>query len=686
MARPLLIVGVSYAVARWAAFFLGNYIILSISFAVVGLAITLTRRPARAIRLILFTSAIAFGVGGVNYTMTILPLQQSHGRQVQVQGLVLTTNTDRLPSYQLTMRASFPYDDLPDTILRVRGWGEFDYQPGDAITALVELEELLGSQNFHSSRGVFVSGRMISHQPLEQISLAGQLEAFFLRRQMAATENIRYNIPANADMVAGMTMGETDGMDGELLSALSRAGVIHMVVVSGMHLSILVGVLEKLLGRLGVGKTLTAISCMSAAASFAMLVGLSPSVVRAVVMLLVYKASKLASRRSDSLSSVGFSLLVISLAAPHWLLSRGLWLSFSSTLGIIVLSGPLTTRLKSRFASQGRVVNIAVDTFLGAGAATLSAYAFSLPVMIVGMGWVSLVSPLVNVLVAPFALPVLVFGLISAATTSSLIAPFALVADFCAGLIADIARIASGLPFATFALSEFWMLIWVVSIGVCVGYLCRKGAGWQLWRYSLTLIALTFAIGQLSLTLANNSRAELVSLDGVSTVMVIRGQSAVVVGTPSMFEMGRLTRYLDFRGVERVEAIIAHDHGNQVNSAVIALVDRYDIPLIVGPPDDYILGQISLSVPGVLVASGENYFGLLDGMDVRLLPEGGVMIGVGGVRLLKTGEEYYGITHPPPGVLFALPQGSFLWPPGTPPAFEPLGGLIFGETRVIISI
>ncbi|MCL2578557.1 MAG: ComEC/Rec2 family competence protein [Oscillospiraceae bacterium] len=691
MKRPLFAVGASYAIAMWASFFLDFGLILSAIGVTGALLMIIFRRENRAAPIILLSAAVAFAAFGIYEARAISPLKAAYGREVVAQGIILSVDDRRAPAFALTVRATFPEEDLPDTILRIRGWGGIYYQPGDGIRTSVILEELLGAQVHYNARGVFVGGRMVdpAAEPYTGFTLAEQFERFFLRQRTRATDNIAANISSDsAAMVSGVTLGETGGLDPALGAALSRSGVIHIVVVSGMHLSILVGLLTDGLGKLGVRRVYRSLAGMAGALAFSFLVGFSPSIARATVMMAVYLLAGLFSRRSDPINSLGLALLIISITAPHWLLSRGLWLSFAATAGIILYANPIADWFKSRY-NWGRLPERAASNLLvGAASTTIAAYAFTLPIMVLTMGWVSLVSPVVNLLVAPLVIPTLLFGVLSAFFTGGWIAPLAWAADRSAGLIAEIALLASSLSLATFALGEFWKLIWILLACGIVTYLVYTKAAKPFWKYAAALLALAFAVGSFTLDIASRDKVELAAIEGVSPILLTRQGGAVLVGTPQLHEFARISRYLDYRGVNRLDLIVAYDAGNQITSALIRLAEEYGAPLIIGPDDDFILGQMALALPGrEILSAGHATIDVLGGVTIRPhIDSGQMQIDVGGVVISKTGQEYDIMDMITPSHVYVFADGVMVWTSRAPPIFEPLGALIFGERRLVLSL
>jgi competence protein ComEC len=699
MKRPLLAIGISFATAVWAFFLFPGLPALPLSalFVLAGLAVHALRPNARAVSVVLLAVALALAHSFLYRQRNMLPLERAVGQTVVVQGVVLESRQMN-PGYALTVQALFPDASLPKTTLRLRGYGEMEYLPGDGIHCLARLEELPGSRGYYHSKGIFVNARLLESTPHTQLSWRQMAVQRILILRHKMTGNLYDNLsPATAGVVSAMVLGEWEGVAPQDRNALAQAGTIHLLSVSGLHLSILVGCVTSLLGALKLGQRMVALVGMVVSAGFAFLVGLSPSITRALVMMLLMLGAKLIARRSDSLNSMGLALFLIALFAPYWTLGQGLWLSCASTAGIVLFSKPLYQTLEGFcFAGSSGAPKVA-GYFLGVAAVSMGAYAFSFPILLAGTGWISLLTPLANVLVAPLSAPALVCGMLCALFPS--LPPAAFITNLCINWILSISRLIASIPLFTFSLDEFWKVLWLLLGAAVTALLFRWRADKALRRYGAALLVLAFSLGSITLSFAQRHEVELVALENCSPLVLIRGEKAVVVGTPSPYEIRTLSRYLEFRGVEQLDALIAADCGEQIHSGLLTVVRDFSPGLVAGPDDDYILSMLERALPGQTVLStGYARIQVLGDVFMEAAPvTGAVLIQAGHHFILHSGEKYAIITQEQPASSGQLSHGTS---PAlgdlqkvlsaktgqTPPAFEPVGSFLFGERRFILKL
>lgn len=682
MKRPLLVVGVCAALGTWASFFFAfSSLILSLCFAAAGGVLYLLRRKARLWSVILLSLALGMGLSASYQQRIILPLQQAVGSSVRFEGMVIQLDTLPPVSYDLTVRGSFR-EDYPDTTLVIRGYGEPDFFPGDGIACDVSLEHFKGSISYQT-RGVYLGARLEQAWHREELSLFQQVERFFLRARDRMRGNLYENLSAeSAGVLSAMVLGNRSGISQDVTWALSRAGTVHLLSVSGLHLSVLVGCVNAFLRHLKVNRRLSALIGAAAAIAFAFLVGFSPSITRALVMMLTLLAAQLFSQRSDPLNSLGLALLLICIFFPQWSVNPGLWLSASSTAGILVLSDPLTKRIDQHYLSRGKIAPRLAKIFLHVGAISLCAYAFSFPVLLLSSGWVPLISPVANLLIAPLTLPALLGGMLCALLPAAPL-PLAWLTDTSTSLIISISRWLSGAP--TFALSELWRLIWFLLLATVVILLLYCKADRSLWRYGATLLLLAFAVGSVTLSAVRRDQVEVVSFDNCGPIILILDGSAVVVGTPNAYEIGRLSRYLEFRGIHQLDAVYAYDCGEQISSGLLRLVEEGRPALVLGPDDAYILSQMERALRREVVSVGYATTEVLGGVRLEAFPlEDGVRIQIGNNLVIQSGE-FYDIMDRQDGII-SISRNQIGWTESTPLALEPMGALLFGERRIILNL
>jgi competence protein ComEC len=204
-----------------------------------------------------------------------------------------------------------------------------------------------------------------------------------------------------AGLLSGLTTGDTTSMGGATEEQLRRAGLSHLVAVSGSNVAIVVGATALVVS--GLALPLRVIACGLALGLFVLVVGPEPSVLRASVMGLVGLLALAAGRRAEPLNALGLALIVLLTLRPGLVSSVGLHLSVAATAGIVLFSGHIRRAL-------GRLPG-----FVALGlAVTLAAQFAVAPVLVGAFGELSLVAPVANLLAIPAVAPATVFGLLAA--------------------------------------------------------------------------------------------------------------------------------------------------------------------------------------------------------------------------------------------------------------------------------
>jgi competence protein ComEC len=187
-------------------------------------------------------------------------------------------------------------------------------------------------------------------QPLLAYAIA------FRKKQVAFFKKTLHKPEAFA-LASTLILGYRSDLSKETLATYSQTGTIHALSVSGMHVGIIYLVLQALLQwmdakrGLKIAKSLLIICLIW---YYALLTGLSPSVLRSAGMLSVYILGKTLNRRDNSYNTMAFTALMLLLYQPLLLFDLGFQLSFLSVFGLIYLQ-PLIYQLfelNSRWADQ----------------------------------------------------------------------------------------------------------------------------------------------------------------------------------------------------------------------------------------------------------------------------------------------------------------------------------------------
>jgi competence protein ComEC len=139
-------------------------------------------------------------------------------------------------------------------------------------------------------------------------------------------------------IISALLLGQRQEISKELLEDYTRAGAIHILAVSGLHVGILLLILSyvlKPIERVKRGKLLKAISIIILLWFFALIAGLSASVVRAVTMFTFVAIAMVNNRENSVLYSLVASVFFLLLVKPLFLFDVGFQLSYLAVFGIV---------------------------------------------------------------------------------------------------------------------------------------------------------------------------------------------------------------------------------------------------------------------------------------------------------------------------------------------------------------
>jgi competence protein ComEC len=139
-------------------------------------------------------------------------------------------------------------------------------------------------------------------------------------------------------LIEALLLGERHNIDRATNEAFRKTGLLHLISLSGMHMSILVGLIWWSCKPAGFSKRTRAVICMAATALFIVVVPPQGPLLRAAVIVWAYCASILLRRRSNAINSLSLAVIVLLLIQPTQLFDAGWQLSFASVAGILALT------------------------------------------------------------------------------------------------------------------------------------------------------------------------------------------------------------------------------------------------------------------------------------------------------------------------------------------------------------
>lgn len=275
----------------------------------------------------------------------------------------------------------------------------------------------------------------------------------------------------SASLLNGILFGiRGDGLSGFFLD-LQKAGMLHVIALSGQNISILIAVIVRLTGFLG--KKMSILVSILGIFAFIMFVGPSASVVRAGVMGSLSLVALFFGRQYLALWGLLISGGIMVFIKPELLRDVGFQLSFLATFGIIIFSQRQAVTAKS---FMERLIYDFRATFW----TTVSAQIFTTPVIMANFGRFSVVSILTNVLVL-WTVPIIMGLGFLAAVGGLVLMPIGLIVGFFCNMLliyfVTLVTISASLPFATFEVGEF--KLWMALVYYGIVFLFLAGGKWK---------------------------------------------------------------------------------------------------------------------------------------------------------------------------------------------------------------
>ncbi len=323
----------------------------------------------------------------ITFKAVLLSNPVVHGKVIQMDLMVMTE------SETMKVRASI----LRDTIIN-------RYQTlhlGDGIKATAYLEKPMNFSDatFDYARWLKLHGysaeTFIFYNQWQKAKVNLHQMSFLQRTSLAAAgyrEKLMKVLESNLDsthlaIVTAMTLGDKQLINRDVKEDYSITGASHVLALSGLHLTILYGLLlflmswcERILPRV-FRRGLSELLILLILWSYVVLVGMSSSVVRSALMLTIYSFVTLLNRERLSVNTLALTAIIMLIANPYNLFDIGFQLSFVSVWAILLFY-PLIYELIPLKQKKSLVVvrwiwgMIAVSLAVQLGTAPLIAYYF----------------------------------------------------------------------------------------------------------------------------------------------------------------------------------------------------------------------------------------------------------------------------------------------------------------------
>ena len=384
-----------------------------------------------------------------------------------------------------------------------------------------------------------------------------------------------------------LLLGYGRELDYQTNTAFKVSGIRHIIAVSGLHISILYGLICVFTLR---RRYLTAAVGMPVLLLFAAVAGFTPSVVRACIMVWLMLLAQIFQREYDALTALAFAVLVMLLTNPLAVASVSLQLSVGCVAGILLFHPPIYRCLQEKLPRQHGLMAKLWGMLCSSISVSLSAMSLVTPLVAYYFGTVSLVSVLTNLLTL-WAVNLTFHGLVAVCALYPLLpgvsAWLARILAWPVRYVLWISGTLASFPLAAVYTKSIYIVFWLVFVYVLLAVFLR------MQRKRPRLLMCCGVLG-LCLALLVSWLEPLTADTGITMLDVGQGQSILLQseGKTYLVDCGGdddertadiVAEVLLSQGISRLDGIILTHYDRDHAGALHHLLTRIDSDLLFLP-------------------------------------------------------------------------------------------------------
>jgi len=414
-----------YLSGAWlAGIYLGSRFALPPALLLTGLVpLTLLFFFRKKLKIIMLTAVCltAFFGGALCYQASLPPDDASHlrfynGQEVEFKGTVSANPEIKDKSTHILLSASQINGEevSGDALLFVPRYPGYDYGDVLRVEGKLETPQQLGDfdyKGYLENQGIYSTMLYPDIEVLDTGRGFTPLEwVYWLKNSLSRSIAQIMPEPA-ASLAQGVVLGIRYNIPQSIKDDFARTGTAHLLAISGLHLSILAGILLSIGIRLfGKKRYIYIWLALGVIWLYAVITGLNPPVVRGAIMASLFLSAELLGRQRTAITSLAFAAAVMVGIDPLILRDAAFQLSFLGMAGLIFIAPPLMSLgrkiVDKTIGEEGAgasIATIVTDSL----SVTLAAIIAVWPVVAHYFGIVSLAGPLATFLALP-ALPALI--------------------------------------------------------------------------------------------------------------------------------------------------------------------------------------------------------------------------------------------------------------------------------------
>ncbi len=380
-------------------------------------------------------------------------------------------------------------------------------------------------------------------------------------------------------ILKAMITGEKNYIDDYYSDIFQKAGISHILAVSGLHMSVVSGFIYFIFYKImKLRKRIASVITIPFVILFAFFCGCTPSVVRACIMTVIILFGNIIREESDLLNSVGIAALIILFVSPESLYSIGFQLSFLAITGV-----GAGIELSDKFDNMNKILKSVLFVSMGA-------YVMTVPLCMYYFYGVSVVGIILNIIIIPVAGFIVILGMIGVALSFINLS----VGIFFSGSvfvlinftekIAALTEKSKYMYIETGSIDIISVLLFYTAIIMAYMFIKTK-----YFKYIAIIFSILFCISvNMDYILKRNTVTFLNVGEGNSAVYnTYDGFTAVIDGGGHFMDFGSNTAinniipYLEYKGIEKVDVLFISNTLEKNCKGAIELIENFDVSAVV---------------------------------------------------------------------------------------------------------
>lgn len=467
----MIIAAVGCILTAVCGFYSFNLLILFIGFLFGFLLLSVVLRKSKM--LVINGLILLMGVSCLATINEIDNLQAFAGREVSAS--IIFTETEYKSSAYYKSRCEVIGDSVLPRGTKLSLWHEpADVNSGFIFRAKFKLEKVdkeYKAMNY--SEGIYLCGDVKVLERTERFDVVDRAVNSvkrYIKRTLFGGMSFD-----SASTMSAVVFGDKGYFSDEFYNNVKASGVAHVMVVSGMHLGILVGLALYIAEKFIYNPKLRALIMYLVVIMLTSVCGFTMSILRAGITYIIMGVGLLLNRDHTPENALGFAVVLILLSSPFAVFSVSLCLSVLSTFGILAVALPICKYVDTKWVGIPKLIRDMVNLAV----ISLSAMLLTLPVVINVFGYVSTVAVITNLLTSfavTFALGVTVVALIISLLFPNIGKLILCPTDLLVRYINFVINFMGRLPFATVIVPSYFAVFAVMLI-FCVFWIllaCKK--------------------------------------------------------------------------------------------------------------------------------------------------------------------------------------------------------------------